>query len=187
MKGKRLTALTMGLALAVAGSTASMAAIFENGTPTVYIGYGAGGGTDTAVRPVVAEMANYLGESINCVNMEGANSAVACDYVLEQAHDGYSMFATGTGGFSFPIYNYSESSWQDWISFHPYSGPAVVFANKDSGVTTTEELFNYLAEGNSLVSVLTAMARTPSLKRSALPRAQRLPPTACSVPVRMRR
>ena len=101
---KKLVALAMGLALVFTGSTAAMAGVFDNGTPTVYIGYGAGGGTDTAVRPVVAEMANYLGENINCVNMEGANSAVACDYVLEQPHDGYSMFATGTGGFSsYPI------------------------------------------------------------------------------------
>ena len=147
---KKLIAITMGLALAVVGTTSAMAAVFSNGTPTVYIGYGAGGGTDTAVRPVVAEMSNYLGETINCTNMEGANSAVACDYVLEQAHDGYSMFATGTGGFSsYPIYNYSESSWQDWISFHPYSGPAVVFANKDAGVTNTDELFDYLAAGNA--------------------------------------
>ena len=146
---KKLVALALGLALAVTGTTAAMANVFS-GTPTVYIGYGAGGGTDTAVRPVVAEMANYLGENINCVNMEGANSAVACDYVLEQPHDGLSMFATGTGGFSsYPIYAYSESSWQDWISFHPYSGPAVVFANKDAGVTTADELFDYLAEGNA--------------------------------------
>ena len=101
----------LGLVLTfVFGCTAAMAAVFPS-TPTVYIGYGAGGGTDTAVRPVVAAMAEYLGESINCVNMAGANSAVACDYVLKQPHDGTSMFATGTGGFSsYPIYAYSKSN-----------------------------------------------------------------------------
>ena len=119
---KKLFVLALALML---GCTAAMAAVFPS-TPTVYIGYGAGGGTDTAVRPVVAEMAKYLGETINCVNMAGANSAVACDYVLKQPHDGTSMFATGTGGFSsYPIYAYSKSSWQDWISFHPYSKPPV--------------------------------------------------------------
>lgn len=124
--------------------------VWANGTPTVYVGYGAGGGTDTAVRPVVAAMAEYLGENINCVNMEGANSAVACDYVLGEAHDGYSLFATGTGGFSsFPVYGYSESSWQDWISFHPYSGPAVVFANTSSGISTTDDVFNAIASGKN--------------------------------------
>lgn len=124
--------------------------VWPDGTPTVYIGYGAGGGTDTAVRPVVAAMAEYLGETINCTNMEGANSSVACDYVLGEDHNGYNLFATGTGGFSsFPVYGYSDSSWQDWISFHPYSGPAVVFANKSSGITTTQEMFDYIAAGNN--------------------------------------
>ena len=132
---------------------AASAAVFKT-TPTVYIGYGAGGGTDTAVRPVVAAMAEILGEPINCVNMPGANSAVACDYVLKQEHNGTSMFATGTGGFSsYPIYAYSTSSWQDWISFHPYSGPAVVFANKESGVTNVDELFKFLAEGKGKFGV----------------------------------
>ena len=146
---KKLLALVLSLAL-VLGSAAAIAEVWPNGTPTVYVGYGAGGGTDTSVRPVVAEMAKYLGETINVVNMDGANSSVACDYVLAQEHDGYTLFATGTGGFSsFPVYGYSDSGWQDWISFHPFSGPAVVYANPEAGITTTDELFAYLAEGNN--------------------------------------
>lgn len=145
---KKLFALVLALALVL--SCSAMAAIWPDGTPTVYIGYGAGGGTDTAVRPVIAEMAKYLGETINCSNMEGANSAVACDYVLGEAHNGYNLFATGTGGFSsYPVYAYSDSSWQDWISLHPYSGPAVVYANVDSGIKTTADLLAHLAEGNN--------------------------------------
>ncbi len=147
---KKLFALVLTLALVLA-STAAMAAVWPDGTPTVYVGYAAGGGTDTAVRPVVAEMAAYLGENINVVNMEGANSSVACDYVLAQEHNGYTMFATGTGGFSsFPVYGYSDSSWQDWISFHPYSGRAVVYASVDSGITTVDQLFEYLATGANM-------------------------------------
>lgn len=146
---KKLFALTLAFLLAL-GCISASAAIWPDGTPTVYIGYGAGGGTDTAVRPVVAEMAAYLGETINCSNMEGANSAVACDYVLGQPHNGYNLFATGTGGFSsYPVYDYSKSGWCDWISFHPYSGPAVVFANPDAGITTAQQLFDYLAAGNN--------------------------------------
>ena len=54
------------IALVLAFScAAAMAAVFPT-TPTVYVGYGAGGGTDTAVRPVVAAMAEILGEPINC-------------------------------------------------------------------------------------------------------------------------
>ncbi len=145
---KKVVSLVLALAL-ILGATSAFAAVWPNGTPTVYVGYGAGGGTDTSVRPVVAEMAKYLGENINVVNMAGANSSVAAEYVLAQPHDGYTMFATGTGGFaSFPVYEYSKSSWQDWISFHPFSGPAVVYAHPDAGVTTTDQLFDFLAAGN---------------------------------------
>ncbi len=144
---RKLFALVLTLSL-VLFSTAAMAAVWPDGTPTVYVGYGAGGGTDTAIRPMIAVMAEYLGENINVVNMEGANSSVACDYVLAQPHDGYTMYGSGTGGFaSFPVYGYSDSGWQDWITFHPYSGPAVVFANPDAGITTTDQLFEYLATG----------------------------------------
>ena len=143
---KKLFALVLSLVL-VLGCASAMAAVWPDGTPNVYVGYGAGGGTDTAVRPVVAAMAEYLGENITCSNMEGANSAVACDYVLGEEHNGYNLFATGTGGFSsYPVYGYSDSSWQDWISFHPYSGPAVVFANPDSGITTVDQMLEYIAD-----------------------------------------
>ena len=148
---KKLFALVLALVLALGCASAlAEGKIWPDGNPTVYIGYGAGGGTDTALRPVIAAMSDYLGENILCSNMEGANSATACDYVLDQPHNGYTFFGTGTGGFSsFPVYGYSDSNWTDWISFHPYSGPAVVFSNPSSGITTIDQLFDFLAEGNA--------------------------------------
>ena len=53
---KKLFALVLSLVL-VLGCASAMAEVWPNGTPNVYVGYGAGGGTDTAVRPVVAAMA----------------------------------------------------------------------------------------------------------------------------------
>lgn len=143
-------ALVVLVAVAMVFSCATaFAEIWPNRTPTVYIGFGAGGGTDTAIRPIIASISEILGETINCVNMDGANSATACDYVLSQPHDGYSMFATGSGAFaSFTVYGYSESMWQDWVSYHAYTGPVIYYANVDSGITTAQEFFDYLAEGN---------------------------------------
>ena len=141
---KKLFALVLALAL-VLGCSAAMAEI----DATLYIGYGAGGGTDTALRPVIAAMNEYIDGNILCSNMEGANSATACDYVLGQPHDGNTYFGTGTGGFSsYPVYAYSTSGWADWISFHPYSGPAVIFSNPSSGIETIDQLFDYIAAGN---------------------------------------
>lgn len=82
--------------------------------PVVTVGFGAGGGTDTAVRPIIAKMEEYLGETINVVNMPGASSAVAAEHVLNNPADGYSMFATGSGPLSgFRVMGTSSTTWRD--------------------------------------------------------------------------
>jgi len=106
---------------------------------------GAGGGTDTAVRPIIAEMEEYLGETINVVNMEGASSAVAARHVLNKPADGYSMYATGSGPFSiFRIMGTAETNWEDWASFHPFSGPAVFMVPAKSSIKTFDDALEVL-------------------------------------------
>jgi len=112
------------------------------------VGFGAGGGTDTAVRPVVAEMEKYLGETINVVNQAGGASAVAATNVLARPRDGYSMFATGSGAFAgFGVNGTSNSTWVDWASFHPYSGPAAIVVSPKSNINNLEDFFKYLSTG----------------------------------------
>jgi len=114
--------------------------------PVVYVGFGAGGGTDTAVRPVIAKMEEYLGETINVVNQAGAASAVAANTVMySKPHDGYSMFATGSAPISgFRVMGTSETFWGDWASFHPYMGAAVLIVRSDSPIKTYDEAMVYL-------------------------------------------
>ena len=124
--------------------------IWPDKTPVVYIGYSPDSGTDHAVRLVVGEMAAFLGEEISCQNMEGNNSADAAEYVLGIPHDGYSMMATGSGGCSsWGVQGYSESTWRDWLSFHAFSGPAVLFANRESNISTMDELLSFVSGGGS--------------------------------------
>lgn len=114
--------------------------------PVVTVGFGAGGGTDTAVRPIIAEMEEFLGTTINVVNMEGASSAVAARHVLNSPADGYSMFATGSGPFSiFRVMGTADTNWEDWASFHPFSGPAVLLVRPDSDVENFEDAINSIA------------------------------------------
>jgi len=114
--------------------------------PVVYVGFGAGGGTDTAVRPVIAKMEEYLGETINVVNQAGAASAVAANTVMyTKAHDGYSMFATGSAPISgFRVMDTSKTYWADWASFHPYMGAAALVVRTDSPIQTYAEAIAYL-------------------------------------------
>ncbi|MGI6777238.1 MAG: Bug family tripartite tricarboxylate transporter substrate binding protein [Acetivibrionales bacterium] len=122
--------------------------VWPNGTPTVTVGFGAGGGTDTAVRPVIAEMEKYLGETINVLNQDGAASAVAATNVLNKPHDGYSMFATGSGAFAgFGVNDTSDSDWTDWASFHAFTGPAAIVVNPNGNIKSLDDLKNYLSQG----------------------------------------
>lgn len=119
--------------------------IWPRTPPVVYVGFGAGGGTDTAVRPVVLLMEKYLGETINVVNQAGAASALAANNVMNKPHDGYSMFATGSGSFSgFRVSGTSKTYWKDWVSFHPFTGPAVLLVRSDSPVRTYDDAIKFL-------------------------------------------
>lgn len=121
--------------------------LWPKATPVVTVGFGAGGGTDTAVRPILVKMGEYLGETINVVNMDGASSAIAAEHVLSQPADGYNMFATGSGPLSgFRVMGTSSTSWRDWISWHPFNGPAVLLVKDDSPIHTFEEAMKAIKE-----------------------------------------
>ena len=129
------------------GASSQGEKLWEKGTPVVTVGFSAGGGTDTAVRPVLAKMEEYLGETINVVNMEGASSAVAAEHVLSLPADGYNMFATGSGPLSgFRVMGTSDNSWRDWVGWHPFNGPAALLVQADSPIDTFEEAIRALKE-----------------------------------------
>lgn len=147
-----LAAAIMLLAMAVQAGER----VWPNGTPTVYVGFGAGGGTDNAVRPLIAKMSEYLGETINVVNMPGAASAVAAEHVMGLPNDGYSMFATGTGcygGFLVQDTGPNAMPWK-WTGFYPTQGPAALITNPaKSGINTLEEALAALKEGTINIGI----------------------------------
>ncbi|MDR1874216.1 MAG: hypothetical protein LBQ90_04275 [Synergistaceae bacterium] len=142
--------------LTVCGPGAAASKVWEKGAPTVYVGFGAGGGTDTAVRPLIALMEKRLGETVNVVNMPGAASALAAEEVQGKAHDGYSLFATGSGCFGgFLITDTSKQGvpW-NWWGFHHIQGPAALVVNPEkSGINTVEDAIRALKEGRANVGV----------------------------------
>ncbi len=154
MKRLVMLAAVLVLALGVAGTSGEK--IWPNGAPTVFVGFGAGGGTDTAVRPLVMEMQKYLGETINVVNMPGAASAVAAEHVMGLPNDGYSMLATGTGCYGgYLVQNTAPNAlpWK-WTGFYPVQGPAALLVNPaKSGINTLEEAIAKLQKGEASVGV----------------------------------
>jgi tripartite-type tricarboxylate transporter receptor subunit TctC len=144
-----IIAVALVFALVLTGGAFASGKIWEKGTPTVIVGFGAGGGTDTSVRPMVALMSKYLGETINVANMPGAASAVAAEHVLGLPGDGYTMFATGSGCFGgFKIKETSDSGWEEWTSWHPFQGPAAILVGANSNLKTFDDVVKALKEGS---------------------------------------
>jgi tripartite-type tricarboxylate transporter receptor subunit TctC len=142
-----MAAAFLTLALAAQGGER----LWPRGTPTVYVGFGAGGGTDTAVRPLIAKMQEYLNETINVVNMPGASSAVAAEHVVNLSNDGYNMFATGTGCYGgFLVQSTAPNSYPwKWTGWYPIQGPAALLTNPaKSGINTLDEAIAKLKDGS---------------------------------------
>ena len=143
-----ITAIALVLALALGGAAFAADKIWAKGTPTVIVGFGAGGGTDTSVRPMIVLMSKYLGETINVANMPGAASAVAAEHVLGLPADGYTMFATGSGCFGgFKVKETSKSGWVEWTSWHPFQGPAAILTSAKGDLKTFGDVAKALKEG----------------------------------------
>ncbi|MBR3372295.1 MAG: hypothetical protein IKG52_16875 [Rhodobacteraceae bacterium] len=63
---------------------------------TVVVPYAAGGGTDSAVRPLIEELRNHLAVRIQISNIGGAGSAAGTNEVLNMPADGYAVLVSGT-------------------------------------------------------------------------------------------
>ena len=94
MKGKLITIsivlITIGLCFAL--GTATAADKFPSRNIDYVIGWGAGGGSDTFGRVINIPVRRFLKTNVAVVNMPGAASAVAMEYVQQQPADGYTVF-----------------------------------------------------------------------------------------------
>jgi putative tricarboxylic transport membrane protein len=85
---------------------------------TVVVMYGAGGGTDTVIRTITAEMAKATGWTINVINKPGAVGGVATKYVLNKPDDGYTWLGAANYNKFVRVMGHSNSkAWEDWQYF----------------------------------------------------------------------
>ncbi len=146
--------LTVAL-LAMAVTLQAGEKLWPKGTPTVFVGFGAGGGTDNSVRPLVAKLQEYLGETINVVNMPGAASALAAEHVMGLPNDGYSMFATGTGCYGgFLVQGTAPNAYPwKWTGWYPFQGACALIASPKANINTLDEALAKLKAGEASVGV----------------------------------
>ncbi|MDR1535694.1 MAG: hypothetical protein LBU64_11480 [Planctomycetota bacterium] len=153
---RKITVLAAFLSLTLALAAVAGEKVWPREIPTITVGFGPGGGTDTAVRPLIALMQEYIGETINVVNTPGASSAVAAELVMSKPHDGYNLFSTGTGtlgGFLVQRTGPNSYPWK-WTSWFPLQGPAALLVNPEkSGINTVEDAIAKLKSGEASVGM----------------------------------
>ena len=62
---------------------------------TFVVAFGVGGSADRMTRTMSPFIGEALGQPVHVINRRGAGTLLAANYILEQPHDGYTVFATG--------------------------------------------------------------------------------------------
>ncbi|MYF69145.1 MAG: tripartite tricarboxylate transporter substrate binding protein [Proteobacteria bacterium] len=134
--GSALARSLLVLALA-AGPVTPAFADWPERPITLVVMYSPGGGTDTMLRALAAEMASATGWRINVVNRPGAAGAVATRYVLNRPADGYTMLGASNFNKYSRISGGGDSvSWRDWYYMRAASGSASWSVRPDSPFRT---------------------------------------------------
>jgi putative tricarboxylic transport membrane protein len=68
---------------------------FPNRPVTIVVAFGVGGSADRMTRTMAPFIAEALGQPVTVINKRGAGTLLAARYMLDQPHDGYTVFATG--------------------------------------------------------------------------------------------
>ncbi len=122
---------------AVVGLVGPASAQWPERPITLVVMYSPGGGTDTMLRALAAEMAEATGWRINVVNRPGAAGAVATRYVLNRPADGYTMLgASNFNKYSRISGGGDSESWRDWYYMRAASGSASWSVRPDSPFKT---------------------------------------------------
>jgi tripartite-type tricarboxylate transporter receptor subunit TctC len=145
----RRTFLKLATAAAVALSAGSYVSAQEYPFRdiTTAVVWGAGGGTDTINRMIMAEMEKHLPVGISVINqtggVAGSNGMV---YVMNQPDDGYTLVGLSESNVTAAV----QGGWDKKFSFwHPFivgGSPDLISVPADSPYNTIEDLVNAAKE-----------------------------------------
>lgn len=151
---KKLVSILMIPFLSV-GLGVAWAADYPTRHITLYVGYAAGGATDTAARIVTNQVNKYLEQPVIVNNKPGAGSAVAADFVAKAKPDGYTLFnATATTVIqtvATPNNPFRMSEFTPIVGL--YSMPLVIVVKRDSKLNTIEDLVGFAKKNPNRLNV----------------------------------
>lgn len=96
--------------------------------------WGAGGGTDSLMRPLAALAEQKLGKSVIIQNMTGATGSVATQYVYDAAADGYNLLMGAENPALYDVLGISELTYDNFDCVYLIGDEVVgIIVGKDSG------------------------------------------------------
>ena len=123
--GRRVAGRGLGLAVLVAAAVApaaaqgDAAASYPNKPIKIVIPFGAGGGNDLFARLVGQRFSELIKQTVVIENKPGAGGRIAAEYVMNQPHDGYTMFVGASGVMSVAAAIYPNLPYHPTKTFVP--------------------------------------------------------------------
>ncbi len=122
---------------------------------TIFVGYSAGGATDTAARIVTNQVNKHLEQPMVVNNKPGGGSAVAADFVAKAKPDGYTLFnatiTTVIQTVANPNNPFKISDFAPIVGL--YNMPLVIVVKGDAKFNTIEDLIDFAKKNPNKLTV----------------------------------
>ena len=103
--------------------------------------WGAGGGTDTCNRIIMAEMSSILGVNINVINKTGGVAgSVGMSHAYSQPHDGYTLCGLSESNVTAGVQGGWDKKFDVWDTFIVGGSPDVISVTPDTPYKTLKDL-----------------------------------------------
>lgn len=107
------------------------------------IGYGAGGSTDSAMRPLMSVAEEIMGKTITVENVSGGSGSIAFSNGFQGDHDGYTLIIGAETPALYDAYDLIDYTYNDVTMICVAADTSnFIYVNIDSPYNTVEELFN---------------------------------------------
>jgi tripartite-type tricarboxylate transporter receptor subunit TctC len=123
------------------------AANYPNKPIRIVIPFGAGGGNDLFARLVGQKFSELIGQTVVIENKPGAGGRIAAEYVMNQPHDGYTLFVGASGVMSVAAAIYPNLPYHPTKTFAPLTMtanfPLIVVIPQDHPAKTVKDLVEW--------------------------------------------
>ena len=169
-KNKMVTALSLGIAMAVFGVAY---AGYPERSVTIVVPYPPGGTTDLLARLVSMKLTKSLGQTFIVENKPGAGGQIGTLAVARAKPDGYTLVMGTINTHGINAAMYKKLSYRTVEDFAPViivaDTPNVMIANKDAPFKTVEEFIAYAKKNPGAVSFgSTSMGGSPHMSGELL-------------------